>query len=320
MGAEHIKAGGLFLKGKPGTLAFESFPYRGSLALLSANDGDPDQAANATAIATGIKVEPGVLSRNIPGHKRKIPTLLEEMKKKGKAAGLITNSFVTDATLAAFAAHVDNQKNYKTIINDYLYAARPEVIFGASRFLKPKTAQEAGYRVLSSKKDFGTRVDGSPLTLGAFAKGPQLDPELYRVIQKTNQPSLKEMVWEALDILDNNPNGFFLVVENNLIDQAARGKNINSLSHELKALSNAVEAASIWAQGREETLIVVTSLYQSGDFELNQSKGTAGTPPVAMWKSKKISRKNVPVYAIGPRAKEVEKAKHLVDLYEVMKP
>ena len=67
MGFEQVKAGGMYVHGAPGTLPFEVFPYRAEMTTHSADSPGTDSAAAATALATGRKVNNGVVSVADPG-------------------------------------------------------------------------------------------------------------------------------------------------------------------------------------------------------------------------------------------------------------
>jgi len=72
------------------------------------------------------------------------------------------------------------------------------------------------------------------------------------------EPSLTEMTSKAIDILDNNSNGYLLVVESGRIDHGHHaGSAYNALTDAIE-LSNAVKAAAD-ATNPEETLILVTA-------------------------------------------------------------
>jgi alkaline phosphatase len=72
------------------------------------------------------------------------------------------------------------------------------------------------------------------------------------------EPSLTELTSKAIDILDNNDKGFFLVVESGRIDHGHHaGSAYNALTDTIE-FSNAVQAA-INNTNPEETLILVTS-------------------------------------------------------------
>ena len=62
MGPQQVKAGGIYVYGAAGSLSFESFPYQGELTTYQYGGGITDSAAAATAIATGYKVNGGVIT------------------------------------------------------------------------------------------------------------------------------------------------------------------------------------------------------------------------------------------------------------------
>jgi len=59
----------------------------------------PDSAAAATAIATGIKVNNGVISVALPGDRGELHTLLEHFQERDKAVGLVTTATSTRLTI-----------------------------------------------------------------------------------------------------------------------------------------------------------------------------------------------------------------------------
>jgi len=75
MGPEQVKAASYYA----GTnLFFESFPYQSTMTTAPANDPPTitDSAAAATAMATGTKVNNGVISLKTPGDGSELETLL----------------------------------------------------------------------------------------------------------------------------------------------------------------------------------------------------------------------------------------------------
>lgn len=71
-------------------------------------------------------------------------------------------------------------------------------------------------------------------------------------------PTLKEMTMKAIDILSTNPNGFFLFVENGLIDHAAHDSHAHIAFEETAELSRAVKTATKMLN-TNDTLFVVLS-------------------------------------------------------------
>ncbi|MEI6897280.1 MAG: alkaline phosphatase [Psychromonas sp.] len=74
----------------------------------------------------------------------------------------------------------------------------------------------------------------------------------------SGEPSLTEMTETAIKILDNNDNGYFLVVEAGRIDHAHHAGNAYNALMDTIELSNAVQAA-LDLTNDEETLIIVTA-------------------------------------------------------------
>ncbi len=72
------------------------------------------------------------------------------------------------------------------------------------------------------------------------------------------EPSLSEMTSKTIEILDNNDNGFFLMVESGRIDHAHHAGNAHGALTEAIEFSNAVRTA-IKNTNPEETLILVTA-------------------------------------------------------------
>lgn len=72
------------------------------------------------------------------------------------------------------------------------------------------------------------------------------------------EPSLTEMTTKAIDLLDNNDHGFFLMVESGRIDHAHHAGNAYNALNDTIELSNAVKAA-LENTNPEETLILVTA-------------------------------------------------------------
>ena len=72
------------------------------------------------------------------------------------------------------------------------------------------------------------------------------------------EPSLSEMTAKAIDILDNNPEGYFLMVESGRIDHGHHAGSAYTALQDTIEFSRAVQAA-VDATNGEETLIIVTA-------------------------------------------------------------
>lgn len=100
-------------------------------------------------------------------------------------------------------------------------------------------------------------TDSTGRVLGLFNES-HMQYESDRGNDIAGEPSLTEMTTKAIDILDNNDNGFFLSVEAGRIDHAHHAGNaFNALSDTIE-FSKAIQAA-VDSVDMSETLIIVTA-------------------------------------------------------------
>ncbi len=298
MGFDHVRAAAMHRAGPGGTLSFESFPFRGSVATANADGGVTDSAAAATAMATGVKVHNMVVSVASPGDGSPLRTALELFAAAGRSTGLVTTSSVLDATPAAFAAHRPSRTDYAGIGEDCLAGSRPNVLFGGGRHLAAADAARAGYAVVRDRAGMAALDTASHDRVAGLFGADNLP---YEADGTGALPRLSEMTAVALRILARNPAGFFLVVEGGRIDHASHANDIGRAVRETIALSDAVAVAVDWARGRDDALIVVTADHETGALRL-LGASPAGNAPAVAWGGTRHTAANVPVYALGAGA------------------
>jgi alkaline phosphatase len=315
MGPDQVLAGHYFTGGN---LSFETFACRGYATTLSAQGYPtiPDSASNGTALATGTRVNVGVISMATPGDGHDLPTLLEYYKGQGKSTGLVTTSYMTDATPAAFGAHEPTRSNTSQIANDYFTQSRPNVLLGGGgNGMTTAAATAAGYTAVTDAAGLAAvNTNTTGYLSGQFGSGAMA----YELDGVGTQPHLSQMTSTALAIVDNNANGFFLMVEGGNIDHAAHSNDMPRTVREVKEFSNAVQVALNWAAGRDDTLIIVTADHETGGLAAVTNNG-ANNNPGGTWKTGGHSLEDVPVYAWGPNATAVSGFMKNTDLFNVAK-
>jgi alkaline phosphatase len=115
----------------------------------------------------------------------------------------------------------------------------------------------AGQYVYDKKGLEAVDTDITPKLLGLFNES-HMHYESDRENDKAGEPSLSEMTAKAIDMLDNNDKGFFLMVEGGRIDHAHHAGNAYNALNETIELSHAVQTA-LDKTNAEDTLIVVTA-------------------------------------------------------------
>ncbi len=313
MGPEHVKAAGYFLNGEPGMMVFEGFPHIGEVTTASADAAITDSAAAATAMASGQKVNNGVISLALPGDGTELQTALEIASTAGKSTGLVTTTVMTHATPAAFAAHTESRGNSDEIALDYFNQTRPEVLFGGgSTALAAANAEANGYTVVTDTSEL-LALDPTEVTRVSGQFGIGHLPYVFDD-QTGTLPSLPQMTDVALDILVRDPDGFFLLVEGGRIDHAGHSNHIERSVRETAAFADAVAVARTWAEGRDDTLIIVTADHETGGLVVVAGNG-AGAAPTVTWSTQGHTAVNVTIYAWGNNASPISGTMDNTDLF-----
>ena len=80
-------------------------------------------------------------------------------------------------------------------------------------------------------------------------------------------PTLTEMSLAALNVLDNDPDGLYLMIEGGAVDWAAHANQSGRMIEEAIEFERAVEAVLDWVQTNSnwgETLLIVTGDHETG--------------------------------------------------------
>jgi len=321
MGPEQVRAAGMYQNGSAGTLVMESFPYTSTMTTYSADSAITDSAAGATAMATGYKVANGVLSIAWPGDLSELETLLERFHTHCKRVGLVTTTYATHATPAAFGAHELSRNSYTSIAGDYLTQTRPDILFGGGgNGLNPPNAAAAGYTVVTDRITMQALIPNTTTRVsGQF--GTTHLPYEYDYFSGTDPdygtlPHLAEMVSTTLQLLEDAPNGFFLMVEGGRIDHAGHDNNIARNVFEVLEFDHAIEIAYTWAASRTDTLIIVTADHETGGLSIVANNG-AGNFPTVTWSTTGHTDTPVPVYAWGVNAELAPQVTDNTHIYQL---
>lgn len=121
---------------------------------------------------------------------------------------------------------------------------------------------------------------GAEKLLGLFKSGGKTK-EIFRVdpsvLYPDGEPTLAEMTETALDLLEKNNKGFFLMVEGSQIDWANHGNDISGQLAETLGFDEAVQVVLDWVNAhpkrRLQTLVVVVPDHETGGFAINGPYG-----------------------------------------------
>ena len=259
-----------------------------------------DSAAAGTAIACGEKTNNETVGVRPDG--TIIKSMLEYAADDGRSTGMVVTCQLTDATPAAFVAHVDSRKEYEKIALDLARSQINVVIGGGRKFFERREDGKNLTNVMESKgfKVAYTLDEVKAVQQGnLFALLAEVAPERY----PARGELLTEGVTTAINILNQNKKGFFLMVEGSQIDWAAHENNQEGIINEVLDFNRAIKIAYDFAERDGKTLVIVTSDHETGGMLI--SKGDLATGSMTMkFTSSDHTGVPVPVYAFGPGAEK----------------
>lgn len=227
---------------------------------------------------------------------KSVKTIMEQAEERGLSTGVVSTARITHATPAVNYAHISNRdwennanlpagatvKDIAAQLIDFPYGNGIEVALGGGRsnFM---TSQSVDPEYPTRK---GSRTDGRELTqewvsqpksayvwnkagfdaidpastdrlLGLFERS-HMKYEADRANDTAGEPSLADMTKKAIEMLQKNKKGYYLMVEGGRIDHAHHAGNAHRALTDTIALSEAVKMAQELTNDKD-TLIVVTA-------------------------------------------------------------
>jgi len=279
--------------GEEYVLPFETFEHLALVKTYNTNAQVPDSAGTASAMNTGLKTKIGMLGYGPETHNgdcksgagHELPLLSEEATRRGLALGIVSTARITHATPAAvYSRSVDRDWEADSTIPeaqrglgckdialqlvgkpfDVALGGGRAAFFGANgkgQRLDPSADLPAGW----VKSTGGTYVESA----AALAAAPLGKPVLglfspshmtYMIDRKpdSSEPTLTDMTAAAIARLNQDPDGYYLMVEGGKIDHGHHAGQAGYALEEAVEFARAVQYA-IDHTDPKETLILVTA-------------------------------------------------------------
>jgi alkaline phosphatase len=311
MGLSQVSTAIYYKNGKPN---FERFNTIGLSKTSSASDLITDSAAGATVFSTGVKTYNGAIGVNkdtIP-----VPTIVEELSKRGLATGIVATSSIQHATPASFYAHVKSRRLYEDITS---FAPNSGVNFFAGGGLKFFTKRKDGKDLLAEMKAKGYEVitDQLPTTVSEKNELILLADDGMPKMSEGRGDFLPNATKLALEKLSKNEKGFFLMVEGSQIDWGGHNNDADYLIQELLDFDKTLGVALDFAKQNGETLVIVTADHETGGYTL-ASDGNDYNKIKPSFSTTGHSGTMVPVFAKGPGASNFNGIYESIEIYHKM--
>jgi len=181
------------------------------------------------------------------------------------------------------------------------------------------------------------RVFGIPKVAKTLQKNRAGDgfADPFKVPILKTMPTLTEMVNAAINILDDDPDGFFLMIEGGAIDWASHANQSGRMIEEELAFNEVVKAIILWVEQKSnwsKTLLIVTGDHETGyltgpDSAAGKTDMTGNSPKIGIplknygknkmpglqWNSGSHTNSLIPFFAKGVGSQKFENFASQID-------
>lgn len=296
MGIAQVYAG---MTANQGKLYMSTMKNIGFQTTYSGDNFITDSGAAGTALATGVKTYNGAIGVDMDTVS--VQNIREVFEANGMATGVVSTSSITHATPASFVAHQPKRSMYEAIAADFLKTDIDVFIGGGYNHF---TKREDGEDLTIDLKNKGYQIATTLDEAGKVKKGKLaglLAPEHIQQQRTGREDMLKEATDIALEILDNDKDGFFLMIEGSQIDWGGHQNDTEYIITEVLDFDRAVGEALKFAAKDKETLVVVTADHETGGMTINGGDLKTGKV-VGAYTWGNHTAVITPVFAFGPGA------------------
>jgi alkaline phosphatase len=324
-GVSSLNAASIYGYDKPQSLYIQSFPGVALADTSTATQWVTDGGAGATAIATGVKTNNGVLSESSAAIKDQqdgeiLKTFFEYAREHGLSTGAVSNDDrqgVTNALTAAFFAHNNDRGKSGEIFEEMIVprngGAGLDVAYSGGRKEILKQVQALGKDGAADLKSHGY------IFVDSLDALKSIDSSRRKLVMLNNDADMpiKPAVDDAIARLSKNPKGFVLVV----FSDCHTGKATTSLRRIVEMDKVVREVADAHKQ---DTLILWTADHRydlrikgEGLTEtLKKNEGTKIASAVSL--EDEHTAEEVPVMAIGPGSDRVHGFISNTDVFHIL--
>lgn len=265
---------------------FDAFTVRGESRTRSASSPVTDSAAGGTALATAVKTTNGYVGTYPTDSTGKFshPMNLAELAvSMGKAAGVVTTDKTSGATPSAFSAHTSSRNNEEDITQQQL-ACDLTLLWGAeTESYSEEVATANGFITVTDKASMDALNEGDR-SFGQFTEST------WHNYENKGMPTLTQMTAKAIDLLDDDEDGFFLMVEAAHIDKNNHSNYGEGMTDALRSFDKVLSYVLDYAEKCGDTLVVVTAdhetggiKYKNGEYVYTSTSHTGANVPLLVY-------------------------------------
>ncbi|MEL7042234.1 MAG: alkaline phosphatase [Pseudomonadota bacterium] len=263
-----------------------------------------DSAAAGTALMSGRKTANGRINMDWSGE-TPFQTIGEIAIERDRAAGAVASVMASHATPASVIAHNVSRNNYAAIFNEMVESdlnvimggghpyfdgsgnkVTPDdvsayALIGGEQTLTALTSDAGfnGFTFIDAKADFEALAAGETVpsrvvgiaktnsTLQARREGLANGDTPSGMAFNPDVPDLATMSLGALNVLNQDEDGFFVMIEGGAIDWMGHANNMPRFIEEQSDFNLAIDAVIGWVEANsswDETLLIITADHETG--------------------------------------------------------
>lgn len=293
--------------GPDGRLAWDSLPATAVYVGPMLDSVTATSNGGATTHAYGVRAETASygmigarpIERAASGYRG---SLMIQARDSGKAIGIVNSSSVTEPGTGAFLAQVADRNDDQGIAAQILASGADVILGGGETFFLPRGTQgrhgpgsrtdgrnlieEArglGYLVAFTAEELSALPQGARRVLGLFAAEETFNEgseehlaQRGLPVFQPQAPRFDAMIEAAIAILEQDPDGFFLVGNEEASDNLAGDNNAQALIEAGLGADRAINAAMIAAARNPLLTIIVASDSDCGGAQASGDDAVAG--------------------------------------------
>ena len=263
-----------------GNVNFTGFPVVNFITTVSANSLVTDSSAAGTALASGTKIDNGVVGVDPDGNWT--GNLTEWAHAAGFGTGVATSVGVNHATPASFVAHSASRNGYEEISLQMIDS--PVDFMAGATFLTNRgsghdaayfehKADSAGIAIFKGPAAIRGIDVTKPRVLCLSAKAEDSIP--YAIDRKEDDTRLADFTDAGIRYLEARygKKGFFFMIEGGKVDYAGHGNDAATCFQEVNDMAESVDLAlAFLARHPKQTLIVITADHETGGLMLGSGR------------------------------------------------
>ena len=255
-----------------------------------------DSGAGGTALATGHKTNYHYVSVDTEGNPLK--SIVDYAYEAGMSTGIAVTCRLWDATPATFCVHNIDRDNEAEIIGDYVDCNIDYVFGGGAKLFENR---DDGRNIFTELSNKGFQVTHSWDELEKIEKGKVFAVFfcVYTPLPAVRGDLLARTSLKGIELMNQNPNGFFMMIEGSQIDDYGHFNDLDLLMQETHDFDKTIGKIFEWAAQDGETLVIVTADHETGGLTLVDGDLEEGRI-VCKFSTGGHSGVMVPVYAFGP--------------------